>query len=76
MLLLLCALFSVLTLADQHPAGEAAARQLASEIGKLGLQLEYGLDDPLQFRPFLAQCLGMFGLVPDIGLAQFAFYLG
>ena len=29
-LLLLCALFSVLTLADQHPAGEAAARQLGS----------------------------------------------
>ena len=33
-LLLLCALFSVLTYTEQHPTGEAAARQLASGIGK------------------------------------------
>ena len=31
-LLLLCALFSVLTCTEQHPTGEAAARQLAGEI--------------------------------------------
>lgn len=33
-LLLLCGLFSALTYTEQHPTGEAAARQLASEIGK------------------------------------------
>jgi ribose transport system permease protein len=31
-LLLLCVLFSVLTLQDQHPVGEPAARQLASDF--------------------------------------------
>ncbi len=33
-LLLLCAFFSVVTLTDQHPTGEAAARQLAADIDK------------------------------------------
>ncbi len=33
-LLLLCALFSVLTLSEQHPVGGAAARQLAGDIDK------------------------------------------
>jgi hypothetical protein len=27
--------------------------------------------DALQFRPFLAQRLGAFGIVPDIGLGEF-----
>src|SRR4051794_11919772 len=31
-LLLLCALFSVMTLSEQHPAGDAAARQLARDV--------------------------------------------
>ncbi len=31
-LLLLCALFSALTLAEQHPTGAAAARQVAAAI--------------------------------------------
>jgi len=34
------------------------------------------MDDLFQLRPFLAQSLGIFGLVPDRGFTELALYFG
>jgi hypothetical protein len=49
--------------------------QLAGVVQPLRQFVE-GLDDPLELRAFAAERLGALGLVPDVGLFQFAPDLG